>query len=62
VGPLAADSSRLGGEPGAGRFDRKVMLAQVSKLQAGQGVHGITSTGIWSWSIEQTRVKIWISN
>jgi hypothetical protein len=45
VGPLAADSSRLGGEPGAGRIGRKVTLAQVGELQAGQEVHGITSTG-----------------
>jgi hypothetical protein len=45
VGPLAADSSRLGGEPGTGRVDRKVLLAQVSELQASQGVHEITSTG-----------------
>jgi hypothetical protein len=44
VGPLAADSSRLGGEPGAGRIGRKVTLAQVGERQAGQEVHGITST------------------
>jgi hypothetical protein len=45
VGSVAAGSSRVGGKPGAGRVDAKVMLAQLGELEGGKGVHAITSLG-----------------
>jgi hypothetical protein len=45
VGSVAAGSSRVGGKPGAGHVDGKVMLAQLGELEGGKGVHSITSLG-----------------